>query len=209
MYLHPPSAASFSQLSQADLSRSMQQTLLKKHPQQPLWVFAYASLIWRPEFPWLAQRAATLNGYHRSLCLWSRINRGTPENPGLVFALDRGGTCQGVVYQIPNQKVHEIFPKLWQREMPSGSYIPKWLNCETNEGTVTALAFIMKRSCPAYATQIPLTQQREIIMQAHGLNGSCLDYVLETHQALKRSGIQDPKLNRLVHFLNLHKLTRT
>jgi len=207
MYLQPPTAASFNRLSSAQLHHSMQQTLQQWHPQQPLWVFAYASLIWRPEFPTIAQRPATLHGYHRSLCLWSRINRGTPEVPGLVFALDRGGSCQGVVYQLPNQKVYEIFPRLWQREMPSGSYVPKWLTCETDQGPVTALSFVMKRSCPAYAPQISLTQQRDIIQQAHGVNGSCLDYVIETHQALQRSGIQDPKLNRLVHYLSLHQLT--
>lgn len=207
MYLQPPAAASFRRLSSAELAQSMHQTLLQWHPQQPLWVFAYASLIWRPEFPWISQRPATLYGYHRSLCLWSRINRGTPEVPGLVFALDRGGNCQGVVYQLPNLKAHEIFPALWQREMPSGSYEPRWLSCETPEGPVTALTFVMRRSCPAYAPQLPLTQQREIVYQAHGLNGSCLDYVMETHQALERSGIHDPKLNRLVQYISLQKLS--
>jgi|SRR5690625_807751 len=203
MYLQPPTAASFKRLSPQELQRSMLETLQQWHPQQPLWVFGYASLIWRPEFPTLAQRKATLYGYHRSLCLWSRINRGTPEQPGLVFALDRGGLCEGVVYQLPNQKVHEIFPRLWQREMPSGSYVPKWLHCETKQGPVTALTFVMRRNCPGYAPDLPLTQQREIITRAHGLNGACLEYVLETHQALESSGIHDPKLQRLVQFLSL------
>lgn len=205
MYLQPPSAATFSRLSAHDLSRSMHATLRQWHPQQPLWVFAYASLIWRPEFPTLAQRRATLHGYHRSLCLWSRINRGTPEQPGLVFALDRGGSCEGVVYQLPNNQIHDIFPRLWQREMPSGSYIPKWLPCDTDQGAVIALTFIMRRNCPAYAPHLPLVQQRAIINQAHGINGSCLDYVLETHRALEKNGIHDPKLSRLVHYLNLYQ----
>ncbi|HLR82242.1 MAG TPA: gamma-glutamylcyclotransferase [Paenalcaligenes sp.] len=206
MYLQPPSAASFRRLSEHELNRSMHETLRQWHPQQPLWVFAYASLIWRPEFPTLAQRPATLHGYHRSLCLWSRINRGTPEQPGLVFALDRGGSCEGVVYQLPNDQIRDIFPRLWQREMPSGSYVPKWLNCETDQDQITALTFVMRRNCPAYAPQIPLVQQRDIISQAHGVNGACLDYVLETHRALEESGIHDPKLSRLVHYLNLHQL---
>jgi cation transport protein ChaC len=33
--------------------------------------------------------------------MWSRINRGTPAVPGLVFALLSGGSCQGVVYRVP------------------------------------------------------------------------------------------------------------
>ena len=56
-----------------------------------LWVFGYASLIWRPEFESVEDRPARVYGWHRSLAMRSRINRGTPECPGLVFALVAGG----------------------------------------------------------------------------------------------------------------------
>ena len=52
-----------------------------------LWIFAYASLIWRPEFEHAEERFATIHGYHRALKMWSRLNRGTPDCPGLVFGL--------------------------------------------------------------------------------------------------------------------------
>ena len=64
-----------------------------------LWVFGYASLIWRPEFEFEEHRPAHLRGYHRALKMWSRVNRGTPECPGLVFALLSGGSCKGIVYK--------------------------------------------------------------------------------------------------------------
>ena len=62
-----------------------------------LWIFAYASLIWRPEFEHAEERFATIHGYHRALKMWSRVNRGTPECPGLVFGLLHGGSCKGMV----------------------------------------------------------------------------------------------------------------
>ena len=63
--------------------------------QSDLWVFAYASLIWRPDFAVAEQRLARVHGWHRALQMWSRVNRGTPAYPGLVFALLSGGSCQG------------------------------------------------------------------------------------------------------------------
>ncbi|MGZ5237736.1 MAG: gamma-glutamylcyclotransferase, partial [Caldimonas sp.] len=59
------------------------------------WIFGYASLIWRPEFDAVEDRPATVYGWHRSLAMRSRVNRGTPECPGLVFALVAGGSCRG------------------------------------------------------------------------------------------------------------------
>ena len=75
--------------------------------QSDLWVFGYASLIWRPEFDAAEQRPASVHGWHRALEMRSRVNRGTPECPGLVFALVPGGSCRGVVYRIPRERGEE------------------------------------------------------------------------------------------------------
>ena len=56
-----------------------------------LWVFAYGSLMWRPEFPVAERRLGTVRGFHRRFCLLQRRYRATPERPGLMLALDRGG----------------------------------------------------------------------------------------------------------------------
>ena len=77
------------------------QTQLQWGGQNDLWVFGYASLIWRPEFEFAEQRPAQVRGYHRALKMWSRVNRGTPERPGLVFALLTGGSCKGMAYRVP------------------------------------------------------------------------------------------------------------
>ena len=82
---------------------------------QDLWVFGYASLIWRPEFASVEQRPATVHGWHRALTMRSRVNRGTPECPGLVFALVRGGSCRGMAYRIERRTGAAELERLWAR----------------------------------------------------------------------------------------------
>ena len=101
----PPAAQHFKKLTATELEQSMWQSLQHWDQNSDLWLFAYGSLVWRPDFEYVERRTATLNGFHRSLCLWSRINRGTPETPGVVFALDQGGTCDGVIYRIAADQV--------------------------------------------------------------------------------------------------------
>ena len=96
-----------------------------------LWVFGYASLIWRPEFDADEQRGAVVHGWHRALEMRSRVNRGTPECPGLVFALVPGGSCRGMAYRIDRARAATELERLWVREMPTGVYDPKWLACRT------------------------------------------------------------------------------
>jgi glutathione-specific gamma-glutamylcyclotransferase len=176
---------------------------------EDVWVFGYGSLIWRPEFDFLERRKATLRGHHRALCLWSRVNRGTPETPGLVFGLDRGGSCQGMVYRLHGHAVRERFTALWQREMSTGSYLPRWLNCATDDGPVRALVFIMNRASPAYIAALPDAEVLAIVRRASGKYGPCTEYVTQTSHALKDAGIHDLKLQRLTRLLEADLETET
>jgi cation transport protein ChaC len=115
-----------------------------------LWIFGYASLIWRPDFESTERHATRVHGWHRALKMWSRINRGTPERPGLVFALLPGGSCQGMVYRVPHREADAALAALWAREMPTGVYDPRWLPCPTPHGPVPALAFTLSRRSPNY-----------------------------------------------------------
>lgn len=168
---------------------------------EDVWVFGYGSLIWRPEFDFVERRIALLRGHHRALCLWSRVNRGTPEQPGLVFGLDRGGSCKGVVYRLAGAQVPDFFPRLWDREMSTGAYLPRWIRCETDKGPVQALVFIMDRSGPAYVRGLPRDTLVEIVRRAHGRYGPCTDYVLDTDRALCEAGIQDRQLRTIARAL--------
>lgn len=191
------SGASFRALTEHERQASLDTFLARGLPDD-IWVFGYGSLVWRPEFDFLEQRLARVNGYHRSLCLWSRINRGTPEQPGLVFGLDVGGSCRGMAYRIATHQVMDILRELWKREMPSAAYIPKWLNCHTRQGTIRALVFTMDRGKDAYVRGLDKDQLLAIVQRAHGIYGPCAEYVLETAQALKHAGIHDRKLDALI-----------
>lgn len=179
----------------------MQAALAALPPGKDIWIYGYGSLIWRPEFDYAERRYALLHGYHRALCLWSRVNRGTPEKPGLVFGLDAGGSCRGMAFRIEGDGVPDIMSALWRREMPSGAYIPRWLNCRTESGPITALAFTMNRNTDAYVRDLPQERLLQIVRNAHGNYGPCIDYVLETADALARHNIVDRRLFALAHTL--------
>jgi glutathione-specific gamma-glutamylcyclotransferase len=165
---------------------------------QGLWVFGYASLIWRPEFSFTEKRPARVHGWHRALHMWSNINRGTPECPGLVFALLSGGSCQGVVFYIPHDDVPNVMAQLWYREMPGGVYDPRWLHCATPQGEVQALAFTLSRSSPSYCGALTDAQYAQIFKDACGRYGTTLDYAQQTYDGLLREGIRDVKLKMLL-----------
>lgn len=166
-----------------------------------LWVYAYGSLIWNPEFEFRERRLSTLRGHHRALCLWSRVNRGTPDLPGLVFGLDRGGSCRGMTFRIAAANVPTTFEALWRREMATGAYHPRWLPCATDQGPVNALAFVIDRQNPGYVRGLLEHQTVEIVRRATGRYGPCVDYVVQTHEALSAAGIRDKKLARLAQRL--------
>jgi len=170
-------------------------------PGQDVWLYAYGSLVWRPDFDFVERRLATLRGHHRSLCLWSRVNRGTPECPGLVLGLDRGGSCRGVVYRLPGSVVESAFATLWQREMSTGAYLPRWLSCDTDAGRVSALAFVMNRAGPAYAGALPEDDILAIVRRASGSYGPCTEYVTATAAALRQAGIRDNRLEAIARRL--------
>ena len=167
-----------------------------KHP-APFWIFTYGSLMWNPNFAWDARHVATVRGYHRSFRVWSRINRGTPEKPGLVLTLDCGGSCRGLVYRITADRVQEEMQRIWKREMTFGSYRPKWLNCIVGEQTIRALVFTVNRECSGYAGQIPMEVVVEAIANAAGRYGPAHDYLFKTLETLHAHGIRDVRVEQL------------
>jgi cation transport protein ChaC len=201
-----PTPCSFRVLTDEERNASLRQSLEEVQwcEKQDLWVYGYGSLIWRPDFEFAEQRQALLRGYHRALCLWSRINRGTPEQPGLVFGLDVGGSCRGMAFRIPAESVPKVFDALWLREMPSGAYIPRWLRCRTSQGDIRALVFTMNRKTDAYVPRMPDEQLRQVVYSAQGTNGPCIEYVMETASALQRSKILDKRLQSVVQLLQSH-----
>lgn len=171
-----------------------------------LWIFGYASLIWRPEFTFVEKRFAVARGYHRALKMWSTYNRGTPEQPGLVFGLLPGGSCKGMVFRIPRAKVAAALVPLWEREMPNAVYDPRWLRCETKHSDihdgektpVTALAFTLARNSPDHTGELAHATYRKIFAEATGRYGSTRDYAQQTYDGLRNVGIHDRALGELL-----------
>lgn len=162
------------------------------------WVFGYASLIWRPEFDAAEHRSALVHGWHRALRMRSRVNRGTPQQPGLVFALLPGGACRGMVYRLRAEQADDELERLWQREMPTGVYDARLLPCRTPLGAVLALAFTLSRRSEACLGQLPDPEVLHILRHAHGRYGSTLDYLAQTAAALRDKGVKDREIDRLM-----------
>ena len=184
----------------------LERTLAAWGGRRDLWIFGYASLIWRPEFDAVERRAARVHGWHRALEMRSRVNRGTPERPGLVFALISGGSCRGFVYRVPRKCAHAELERLWLREMPTGVYDPAWLHCRTPAGPVSALGFTLSRASPNHIGRLGDAHLLQILKSAHGRYGSTLDYLLETAEALRRHGIRDREIERLESLARRHGL---
>jgi glutathione-specific gamma-glutamylcyclotransferase len=171
-----------------------------------LWVFGYASLLWRPEFDFDEHRPALVRGWHRALRMASRINRGTPEVPGLVFALLPGGSCHGAVYRVPRAAAAATLDALWAREMPTGVYDPRWLVCRTTHGEVRALAFTLSRKSPQHTGRLDDARLLDILRHSRGRYGTTLDYLLATARCLAERGVRDREIERLVALSRRHGL---
>ena len=192
--LYPPRLDLGAQLSHEQLHASLQ-TTLALHRGGPVWLFAYGSLIWRPECTAVERVRGRVHGYHRGLYLWSHEHRGTPQWPGLVFGLDRGGSCSGFAYRLPDEHLEASLFALWQREMPVPSYRPHWLNCRLEDGsTVQALGFVLERHLPSYAGKLPDAVLTQVLANTSGRYGSTRDYVEQTVSALRSHAMPDRSL---------------
>jgi cation transport protein ChaC len=183
-------------LTDEQLSASLTATLAARPKGAGWWVFGYGSLLWNPLFPVAEARAAMVHGLHRRFCLRSLASRGTPDQPGLVLALEPGGTCRGVAYRLPSPLAIDELHLLWRREMVVGAYRPRWVTLQAGERRLTAITFVVRRDHVQYA-RLPHDEQAAIIASACGAFGSSCDYLMRTRAALAAHGIVDRYLEGL------------
>lgn len=163
------------------------------------WVFGYGSLMWQPGFDFVEALTARAHGYHRALCIYSIRYRGSPTRPGLVFGLDRGGSCRGRAYRVAAENASEVIAYLDDREMLNKVYEPKYLNVRLDDGrTVSAYGFVARREHRQYAGKLPVARAAELICQGRGPRGSGLEYVANTVRHLDENGIHDDFLHRVL-----------
>jgi glutathione-specific gamma-glutamylcyclotransferase len=179
--------------------------IAKKNVKGDLWVFGYGSLMWQPGFSFIEQLPARLIGEHRALCVYSFDHRGTPEKPGLVLGLDRGGACRGIAFRIAAASRNSTIEYLRGREQTTHVYREVmrsvWLDDEARQ-RISALTYVVDRSHVQYAGRLPLAEQLRIVQQGHGRSGNNRDYVLSTVRAIEAQGFRDPQLHRLASMLH-------
>ena len=170
------------------------------HDAEDLWVFGYGSLMWRPEFPFAERVPARVIGLHRSLCVYSFVHRGTPERPGLVLGLDRGGACRGIAYRVPAAERAATLAYLRAREQVTKVYretVRGVMLAGRPERRVDAVCYVVDRSHPQYAGRLTLAEQLHHVRQGHGQSGQNRDYVLETVKELEALGYRETELHLL------------
>ena len=170
-----------------------------------LWVFGYGSLMWRPGFEFLEHVPARLIGEHRALCVYSFDHRGTPEKPGLVLGLDRGGACRGIAFRVSAKQRNDTVQYLRSREQTTNVYREAmrsvWLENEARQ-RVSALAYVVDRGHVQYAGRLSLAEQLRHVQQGHGRSGNNRDYVLSTVMSIESQGFRDQPLHQLALMLH-------
>ena len=160
-----------------------------------MWVFGYGSLMWRPGFEFVERRIGSVRGYHRSLCVYSHVHRGTPEQPGLVLGLDRGGSCRGVAFRIESSAAAAARSYLRERELVTSVYKEREVSVTLCDGSkIPALAYIVDQRHPQYAGRLDQDVQLALVKQGVGYSGRNAEYVKSTHAHLDELGFCDPVL---------------
>ncbi len=167
---------------------------LAENGDNDVWVFGYGSLMWDPGFYFAEVRSAIAEGYHRSFCLRTDIGRGTPERPGLMAALDIGGTCQGLAYRIHPTMVDVEARIVWRREMLMEAYVPTILRARTPQGPIRCIAFVVDHDGENYRPGLSAEETARYMATGTGLLGSSFDYLDNLAGQFEILGIRDDEL---------------
>ena len=181
--------------------------VIDEHETGELWVFGYGSLMWRPGFDVLERVPARLTGLHRALCVYSFFHRGTPERPGLVLGLDRGGVCRGIAYRVAAAARAKTVAYLRAREQVTSVYRETVRRIELEDAArrqIRALCYVVDRGHVQYAGRLSLAERLHYVRQGHGHSGPNRDYVLEAVRALEALGYRETDLHLLAEQLSGH-----
>ena len=183
--------------SEEELKAGLDDVLKEHSADDGLWLFAYGSLMWKPEIVVAERRVATVRGWHRRFCLWQWRFRGTRDCPGFMLALDRGGSCVGVAYKVSGPDLPSKIMPVWRREMRGNGYLARWLSAITAEGPVRAVTFVVNRASERYAGHLSDQEIADQIALACGHIGPSAEYLLNTVARCEELGVHDPYLWRM------------
>ncbi|MGJ7497365.1 gamma-glutamylcyclotransferase [Variovorax sp. RT4R15] len=183
--------------SEAELRASLEGVLEGHDPGSDVQVFGYGSLMWNPAFEFSASARARVLGWHRRFSLRLVIARGTPSVPGAMLALDRGGSCDGVLFRIPAAKAFGELQLLWKREMATGAYEARWVTARAGGRPVRALTFVVNRAHERYIGGLPIEQVADMICTGQGVLGTSRAYFEDMLCSLAAMGVRDAGMERL------------
>ena len=178
---------------------------------EQFWIFGYGSLMWRPGFSFLRSAPARIHGYHRSLCVFSHVHRGSPEQPGLVLGLDRGGSCHGVAFEVVPAMWADTIAYLRAREQVTSVYLEKrkTVTLASSGRKVAAVTYVVDRAHRQYAGVLDDDALERHVRQGQGISGHCTDYVTSTLAHLREMKIHDPALERLASRLSSYAASKS
>jgi cation transport protein ChaC len=172
--------------------------ILADHPAgQDVWLFGYGSLMWNPAMHFAEHRGGRVLGWHRKYCLWLEAGRGSPENPGLMLGLDRGGAAAGTLFRVPADQAREELMLPFRRELFTHSYDARWVSVATPEGVIRAVTFVVNREGVRYVPRLDLEKVAHHVATASGALGSCMEYLHRTLEALEVLGLDDRMLRQV------------
>jgi cation transport protein ChaC len=184
-------------LSDATIEASLDTMLARYPPDQDVWLFGYGSLMWNPAMHYTESRPGVVRGWHRSYCLWAHMGRGTPEAPGLMLALDRGGSSVGMLFRFPAASARAELLLPWRREMFTGAYAARWVRVDTEDGPVRAASFVANHAHPRYSGRLDEAAIAASLAVGAGSLGTCVEYLVQTLAVLRSHGRTDHRLERL------------
>lgn len=153
-----------------------------------VWLFAYGSLIFRPDFAFIECQRASICGWTRKFWQGSHDHRGTPQSPGRVATLIPAAdqVCDGMAYLI----TPAVFDHLDHRE--KNGYLRVLTELRFDDGRcASGLVYIADADNAAYlgpASEQAIAQQ---IANASGPSGSNRAYLLQLADALRAQGSID------------------
>ena len=199
----------FVRLPEAERDKSRWNLLADIPEDEDIWLFAYGSLIWSPMIHFVEQRHAELYGFHRQFCMQTKMGRGTPDRPGLMLALENGGSCKGIAYRVAAKDREQELKVIWNREMVGGSYTPKFVKLHTGVGSkkeiVRAIAFTMNHDHENYIGKLAVAEVAETLAYAEGPLGKGEDYLFNTVSHLEELGLVDHHLFKLARLIRALK----
>ena len=180
-----------------DIAALLDSMLTGHPPHHDVWLFGYGSLMWNPAMRYAEHIGGRVLGWHRRYCSWITMGRGTPENPGLMLALDRGGSSAGALFRVPADEARAELLLPFRRELFTHAYEPRWVRVQTGRGPVRALTFVANRAGSRYAGPLDEPTIARHLASAGGQLGTCTEYLTQTLAALDALGLSDRRLTRL------------